>query len=223
MDAIEIGKRIKQRREELHLTQEDLGAPLGFNKSTIQRYETGKIRKIKLPVLESMAKILKVEPNWLALKTNKPTLTLGEKISKRRKELGISIDDIALKIGKDKATVYRYENNEMENIPIGILIPLAEALFISTDYFIDSAIPQTTLPRQTGEHLFLTPTQEKILSNCQQLNETGQKKVLDFSDDLVSTEKYKPIGREPGYKIAALGGRATQGDDQPPIEEKIIR
>ena len=71
MDAIEIGKRIKQRREELHLTQEDLGIPLVFNKSTIQRYEAGKIRKIKLPVLESMAKVLRVEPNWLALKTDK--------------------------------------------------------------------------------------------------------------------------------------------------------
>lgn len=67
---IEIGRRIKQRREELGLTQEELGKPLGLNKSTIQRYENGLVSKIKLPVLESIAVKLGVSPDWLALKTD---------------------------------------------------------------------------------------------------------------------------------------------------------
>lgn len=66
---IEIGRRIKQRREELGLTQEDLGKALWLNKSTIQRYETGKISSIKLPVIHAMAKQLNVNPDWLILKT----------------------------------------------------------------------------------------------------------------------------------------------------------
>jgi repressor LexA len=65
-----IGKRIKQRREELGLTQEDLGNRLWLNKSTIQRYESGKIAKIKLPVMHAMAKQLDVDPDWLVLKTD---------------------------------------------------------------------------------------------------------------------------------------------------------
>ena len=69
-DAIKIGKRIKQRREELKMTQEELGKLLWLNKSTIQRYETGKIASIKLPVLHAMAKQLNVNPDWLALKTD---------------------------------------------------------------------------------------------------------------------------------------------------------
>lgn len=67
---IEIGRRIKQRREELGLTQEELGKPLGLNKSTIQRYENGLVSKIKLPVLESIAVKLGVSLDWLALKTD---------------------------------------------------------------------------------------------------------------------------------------------------------
>lgn len=67
---IEIGKRIKQRREELGMTQEELGKELWLNKSTIQRYEAGKIAKIKLPVIHAMAKQLRVNPAWLALKTD---------------------------------------------------------------------------------------------------------------------------------------------------------
>ena len=64
---IEIGKRIKQRREELGMTQEELGNLLWLNKSTIQRYEAGKIAKIKLPVIHAMAKQLNVSPEWLIL------------------------------------------------------------------------------------------------------------------------------------------------------------
>lgn len=68
--AILIGQRIKERREELGYTQELLGAKLGLDKSTIQRYETGQVKKIKIPILQVMAKELAVNPNWLALKTD---------------------------------------------------------------------------------------------------------------------------------------------------------
>jgi repressor LexA len=36
-------------------------------------------------------------------------LTIGERIRRRRKQLGLSVDDIAKKLGKDRATIYRYE------------------------------------------------------------------------------------------------------------------
>lgn len=70
IDVIEIGKRIKEQRKELNMTLEQLADALGFNKSTLQRYEAGKISKIKLPVLQSISRVLKVDPNWLALKTD---------------------------------------------------------------------------------------------------------------------------------------------------------
>lgn len=65
-DKTIIGLRIKQAREEKGLTQEELGKALGMNKSTVQRYETAKIEKIKLPVIEAMAQILNVNPDWLS-------------------------------------------------------------------------------------------------------------------------------------------------------------
>lgn len=65
----DIGLRIKQRRDELGMTQEELAVKLGFNKSTIQRYETGQVKNIKLPVLQSMAEQLEVDPNWIIGKT----------------------------------------------------------------------------------------------------------------------------------------------------------
>lgn len=73
-DIIEIGKRIKLCREQRGMTQGELGERLGLNKSTIQRYETGQIAKIKLPILESMAAELEVNAEYLALKNDDPKI-----------------------------------------------------------------------------------------------------------------------------------------------------
>lgn len=63
-------------------------------------------------------------------------MTVGERIKNRRKELGISVDDIALAIGKNRATVYRYEKDLIEKIPTSILIPLAKVLNTTPDYLL---------------------------------------------------------------------------------------
>lgn len=55
-------------------------------------------------------------------------MTIGKRIKSLRKKRGMSIDDLAAKLGKNRTTVYRYENGNIENLPLGILNPLAEAL-----------------------------------------------------------------------------------------------
>ena len=55
-------------------------------------------------------------------------MNIGERIKARRKELGLSADDVAEKLGKNRATVYRYESNDIENLPTSILGPLAKIL-----------------------------------------------------------------------------------------------
>lgn len=71
MSAQAIGNRIRSRREELGLTMDDVAAEIGLNKSTIQRYESGSIRTIKLPVIEAIARVLDVDAAWLCCKTDK--------------------------------------------------------------------------------------------------------------------------------------------------------
>lgn len=55
-------------------------------------------------------------------------MKIGDRIKQRRLELGYSVDELAKLIGKNRATVYRYENNEIENYPTSILEPLANVL-----------------------------------------------------------------------------------------------
>lgn len=61
----EMGKRIKQKREEMGMTLEDLGKKLGVTKSTISKYERGEISQIKRTHVEELSKILHVSPEWL--------------------------------------------------------------------------------------------------------------------------------------------------------------
>lgn len=55
-------------------------------------------------------------------------MNTGDRIKQRRLELGLTADDLADRINKSRATIYRYENGDIENIPTTILEPLAKAL-----------------------------------------------------------------------------------------------
>lgn len=72
MTNIEIGNRIAERRSQLGLTMDDVAQKIGVAKSTIQRYEKGQIQKIKLPVIESIAAALSVNPDWIIGNTDDP-------------------------------------------------------------------------------------------------------------------------------------------------------
>lgn len=63
-------------------------------------------------------------------------MNVGERIKKRRKQLKLSVDELAKKLGKNRATIYRYESNDIENMPYEIVEPLAKALNVSPAYIM---------------------------------------------------------------------------------------
>ena len=82
-------------------------------------------------------------------------MTIGQRIKKRRKELKMSVDELAEALGKNRATIYRYESDEIENMPLSVLEPLAKALKVSPAYLMgweshDDAI-QTIAAHHEGE------------------------------------------------------------------------
>lgn len=75
MRNIEIGQRILLRRTQLGMTLDDIANEIGVARSTIQRYEKGTIQKIKLPVIDAIARALNVNPAWLCGKTDNTEIT----------------------------------------------------------------------------------------------------------------------------------------------------
>ncbi len=63
-------------------------------------------------------------------------MTIGSRIKQRRKELGLSVDELAQRLGKNRATIYRYESDEIENLPTTVLEPLSEVLQTSPAFLM---------------------------------------------------------------------------------------
>lgn len=63
---------------------------------------------------------------------------IGLKIKARRKELNMTADELAERIGKDRATIYRYESGSITNMPVSLLQPIASVLQVPLDFFIDN-------------------------------------------------------------------------------------
>ena len=70
MDKSLLGQRIKQRRRDLKMTQSDIANAIGVAVSTVQRYEKGAINKVKLPVVDAIARAICVSPDWLYGRTD---------------------------------------------------------------------------------------------------------------------------------------------------------
>lgn len=63
-------------------------------------------------------------------------MRIGERIKQRRLELGYTAEAIAKLLNKNRATIYRYENGDIENMPIDVLEPLAKALNTTPAYLM---------------------------------------------------------------------------------------
>lgn len=64
------------------------------------------------------------------------TMNMGDKIKYRRKQLKITADQLGDMIGKNRATIYRYEKNEIEDMPYTIVTKLSKALNLSPSYLM---------------------------------------------------------------------------------------
>lgn len=90
-------------------------------------------------------------------------MTIGEKIKQRRKELGISINELAKCLQKDRATIYRYESNEINSIPVSLLEPLAKILQ-TTPAFLCSHEQTDSLEQMSANEKKALLYQEGLLS-----------------------------------------------------------
>ena len=60
-----MSQRIKERRQYMGYTQEELADKLGLQKSAIAKYENGRVENIKRSVIRNMATILECSPTYL--------------------------------------------------------------------------------------------------------------------------------------------------------------
>ena len=62
---MKMNDKIKNRREELGLTLQEVGEYIGVSKATVQRYESGEIKNLKLAIIERLTQVLRITPGYL--------------------------------------------------------------------------------------------------------------------------------------------------------------
>lgn len=73
-------------------------------------------------------------------------MEIYERVKLRRKEIGLSAETVAEKLGVSPATIYRYENNDIKKFPTDILEPLAKVLRTTPAYLLGIDIDNLKSP-----------------------------------------------------------------------------
>lgn len=66
----------------------------------------------------------------------KPSNEYLSKIKERREKIGMSVEEVARKLGVARTTVYRYESAEIEKMPVSVLFDLANILRTNPFYLM---------------------------------------------------------------------------------------
>ena len=101
-------------------------------------------------------------------------MDIGKRIKNRRKELGLSAEQVAERMGVSPATVYRYESSDIMNMGIDKVALIAEALYTTPAYLMGWSNEQPNLNFK----------QQELLSRFDMLNEIGQDKAVEYVTDL---------------------------------------
>lgn len=122
-------------------------------------------------------------------------MSIGKRIKERRNILNISVEELAIKLNKNRATIYRYEKGDIENLPIEVLEPLAEALETTPAYLMGwennsydgtSIVGKLLRTIRVQQEISMEELSEEIGITAKDLRmyETGQKHM---SSELVNT------------------------------------
>lgn len=79
-------------------------------------------------------------------------MNVGQRIKECRIKRGLTVDELAEKLKKNRATVYRYEKGDIENLPITILEPIAKALGTSPAFLMGWTENCTPLSEKKNSH-----------------------------------------------------------------------
>lgn len=190
-DEKSIIEKMHKRRIELNLSFQDLALRTGLSKSTLQRYETGKIKNIPLDKLKVLASGLEVDPKWIiglddssnnhCIHNSEEQLLLSDFdstneitrlqyiISRRRNELNLTYEEIGNVVGVSKSTVRKWETGMIKNMKKDKILLLAKSLNISPSFLLET------------EKEYDNKIKNMIFLEFMDLTEEEQYKVLEYT------------------------------------------
>lgn len=115
-------------------------------------------------------------------------MTVGEKIKALRESLELSQEELGSRIGVKRAAVNKYEKGTVENIPIKTIEKLANIFDVTPQFLLGWDDIEAQYSYETrilkGVKRLYSQQAVELLYLFDQLNHTGQKKIIHYADDL---------------------------------------
>lgn len=129
-------------------------------------------------------------------------MTIGEKISTRRKELGLTLEDVGNFVGVGKSTVKKWESGYIANMRRDKIAALSKILQMNPAEFINSDIENCNITCNTEKMSKESDVYDKIkecfgeqvvelIHMFVEFNAEGREKLLDTATDMSQLDRYK--------------------------------
>ena len=118
---------------------------------------------------------------------------MNDRMKRAREAANLSQKQVALTLGVSAPTVSNWESGKI-NPTVANLKELCHLYNVSADYLLELE-DKLSLSSSEGKNQGELATDEVFLiRNFRELNEEGREKLLDYSDDLTQSGKYKNHG-----------------------------
>ncbi len=119
-------------------------------------------------------------------------MIMGDRIRERRNAIGMTADRFAEIIGKNRATVYRYENGTIDSFTLDFLNLIADTLQTSPAYLMG----WTNNPSQYATETEKEPCEARLDQMITSLSDENQKRLLDYATILLTAQKAEGSSRD---------------------------
>ena len=114
-------------------------------------------------------------------------MTIGARIKNRRKQLGLTVGEVAERLGKNRATVYRYESDFIRDVPYNVLEPLAKVLEMSPAELLTGVKDgQTPLADDSVR-------KERLLAGYEKLNNDGRDEAIRRIEEMTMVPRFTAV------------------------------
>ena len=116
--------------------------------------------------------------------------SMGTRIKNLRLENNMTLEELGNKVGVGKSTVRKWENGMIANMRRDKIAKLADALNVSPAYLMgwnESSAPAATIELHNVH--CETKNEADLVLSYRKLNEHNQRKVLTYSQNLLSTQQ----------------------------------
>ena len=121
-------------------------------------------------------------------------MEIKDKIKTRRLQLGLTLEEIANKVGVAKSTVKKWESGQISSMRQSKIAALATALQVDPTFLIfndDNVNVNKSLETTTFENNNIPPLSNVLLSIFDNLNEKDKTKVIKFATKLLYNKNTK--------------------------------